>query len=192
MALVEMAGVALGQIDVRAAAIPHIERLAAETSETVSVVVPRAREGMTVAYVPGTQPIRHIVWIGRRIPLRTTAAGKTILAALHAAGRDWRTMIEPSSGAASIDPRLQKELAAIAAQGWAEEADEFEPGTSAIAAPVLDGSGGIVAAIAVSGPSDRFDAHVRRAVRGAVMDAARQVAADLGAQVPASAAGGRR
>jgi len=48
MALVEMAGVALGQIDVRAAAMPHVERLAAATNETITVAVRRGREAITV------------------------------------------------------------------------------------------------------------------------------------------------
>ena len=43
MGLVEMAGVALGQIDVRAAAMPHMADLVAELDETVAVVARRDR-----------------------------------------------------------------------------------------------------------------------------------------------------
>lgn len=184
MALVEMAGVALGQIDVRAAALPHVEALAAVTSETVSALVPRDREAMTVAYRASSHPVRHVVWIGRRIPLRTTASGKTFLAAMHAAGGDWREALGLSE--ADRDQRwvarLDNDLARITRQGFAEEVDEFEPGTSAIAVPVLDGEGRALAALSVSGPSDRLDRAARRRIRPHLVEAAADVARTLGVQ----------
>ncbi|MDH3499923.1 MAG: IclR family transcriptional regulator, partial [Acidimicrobiia bacterium] len=89
MGLVELAGVALGQIDVRAAAMPHMEELGAALNETVTVSVLRGSEAVTVAHLPANQSIRHVAWIGRRIPLRATASGKVFLAAYHATGQDW-------------------------------------------------------------------------------------------------------
>ncbi|HSF84379.1 MAG TPA: IclR family transcriptional regulator [Acidimicrobiia bacterium] len=186
MAVVEMAGVALGQIDVRAAALPHIESLAADSNETVSVLVPRGREVMTVAHRPSSQPIRHVVWIGRRIPLRTTASGKVILASMHAAGDDWRSTLGvlPEDRTASWEARLRKDLEAITRLGFAEEVDEFEQGTSAVAVPVLDGDGRALAAISVSGPSDRFNGAKRKQIRPRLLEAAGRVATTLGAQRP--------
>ena len=186
MAVVEMAGVALGQIDVRAAALPHVEVLAAATDETVSVLVPRGREAMTVAHRPSSRPIRHVVWIGRRIPLRTTASGKVILAAMHAAGDDWRSTLGvlPEDRAARWETRFQGNLEGIARRGFAEEVDEFEPGTSAVAVPVLDGEGRAIAAISVSGPSDRFNRPMRKQILPNLLEAAAHVAATLGVQRP--------
>lgn len=184
MALVEMAGVALGQIDVRAAALPHVEGLAAVTSETVSALVPRDHEAMTVAYRPSTHPVRHVVWIGRRIPLRTTASGKAFLAAMYATGDDWRTAagLQDADHGERWVRRLESDLGRITRQGFAEEVDEFEPGTSAIAVPVLDGDGRAIAALSVSGPSDRFDRAARRQIRPHLVEAAADIASTLGAQ----------
>ena len=168
MALVEMAGVALGQIDVRAAAMPRIERLSAETNETITVVVNRGREGITVAHLPSTHPIRHVVWIGRRIPLRTTAAGRVLLAAMHVRGE------------VDGETTLATDLGFITKRGYAEESDEYEIGTSAIAAPVLDYTGEAVAALSISGPSARFDSKARNAAVPLLIEVANEVAADLG------------
>ena len=194
MALVEMAGVALGQIDVRAAAMPHIERLGAETNETITVAVRRGREAITVAHLPSTQSIRHVVWIGRRFPLRTTAAGKVLLAAMGSRGEDWRALVAVAEERqpAEWETTLAVDLVAIAERGYADESDEFEIGMAAIAAPVLDHSGVAVAALSISGPSARFGFEARDAAAPWLIEAATEVATDLGMRRPASLAGNRR
>lgn len=182
MAVVEMAGVALGQIDVRAAAMPHMEQLHAEINETISVSVRRGREAVTVAHLPSTHSVRHVVWIGRRIPLRTTASGRVLLAAMHDRGEDWRDLvgIARTEGPAELEARLSTELATITRRGYATESDEFEIGTSAVAAPVLDQSGAAAAAISISAPTTRFGHDTRTAVAARLIDAADAIASDLG------------
>ena len=182
MTLVEMAGVALGQIDVRAAAMPHMEQLATETNETISVAVPRGEEALTVAHTPSTQPIRHVVWIGRRLPLRTTAAGKALLAVMNARGEPWQELVGigpegPSDG--SVED-LEAELRLATNRGYADESNEFEVGTAAIAAPILDHTGAAVGALSVSGPSTRFDPKARGIAAASLIEAARSVAVALG------------
>lgn len=182
MGLVEMAGVALGQIDVRAAALPHMERLAEETTETVSVAVRRGRDAVTVAYVPSRHPLRHVVWIGRRLPLAKTAAGTTLLAAMHAAGDDWRALaaIESQDNPAEWERDFVTTLERVLRAGYADESDQYEPGIAAMAAPVFDPSGNTTAALTVSGPSARFDAPVRAATGPLLIQTADAIAADLG------------
>lgn len=193
LAVVEMAGVALGQISVRAAAMPHIERLVADVNETITVAVRRGREAVTVAHLPSTHPIRHVVWIGRRRPLRTAAAGRVLLAAMHSRGEDWRALVgnPESDRAAQGDTTLAADLVAIIKRGYGEESDEFEIGTSAIAAPVLDHAGAAVAAISASGPSARFDSEARDAAAPLLIETANKVATDLGLGAPAALAGTR-
>ncbi len=182
MALVEMAGVALGQIDVRAAAMPHMERLADQTQETVSVTVRRGSDAVTVAHLPSRHPVRHVVWIGRRLPLARTAAGRTLLAAMHAAGEDWRGLVagDHAIRPAEWEAAFSAELEAVIAAGYADECDQFETGTAAIAAPVIDPSGATAAALVVSGPSARFDGPSRAVTAPLVIRTAEAIAAELG------------
>ena len=192
MGLVEMAGVALGQIDVRAAAMPHMADLVAEVDETVAVVARRDRDGITVAHLPSSHSIRHVVWIGRRMPLASTAAGKTLLAAMHLRGEDWRAAagMSRTERPAKWEHVLAASLEAIGAQGYADEADEFEVGTSAIAAPIRDSSGTTIAALTISGPTGRFSEDIRRETAPRLIDAANAVAADLGMRRHAVLEGG--
>lgn len=186
MGLLGMAGVALGQIDVRAAAIPHMEQLAAVTNETISVSVRRDRVAVTVAHLPSTHSIRHVLWIGRRLPLGSTATGRSLLAAMDARGDDWWALVRPTreDQSAEWETTLRADLASITRRGYAEEWDEFEIGTAAIAAPILDHTGAAIAALAISGPSARFDTERRIATAPLLIETANAVASDLGIRRP--------
>lgn len=184
MALVEMAGVALGQIDVRAAAMPHMGRLATETNETISVAVPRGRESVTVAHLPSTHSIRHVLWIGRRLPLRTTATGKALLAAMNARGETWADLLGMAEEDRPFNWRsaIESDLSLITKRGYADESEEFEVGAAAIAAPILDHTGAVVAALAISGPSARFDPDSREAAAPGLIRTSNSISAELGMQ----------
>jgi len=177
LGLVELAGVALGQVDVRAAAMPHMEGVGAATGETVAVSVQRGHQVLTVAVLPATQPIRHVSWIGRRVPLHSTAAGRVFLASTFASGGDWRSLVALAE-ADHADAELL--LDGIAQRGFAEEVDDFEEGTAAVAAPILDESGAAVAALSVSGPSDRLGPDTRAEIGRRLVDAAASISVDLG------------
>lgn len=188
LGLVELAGVALGQIDVRRAAMPHIERLAAELDETVSVCVLRGREAVTVAHAAGSRSVRHVVWIGRRIPLDRTASGRILLAAQQAGDQDWRSLGLPGQLAAEEQarpPGRDIDLERILATGVAVEIDDFEVGTTSVAVPVRDASGAVVAALSVGAPTDRFDATARAAAARLLARTADDIAAELGLRVEA-------
>lgn len=157
MAVVEMAGVALGQIDVRRAAMPHMDRLAITTRETVSLFVRRGAEALTVAHVSSPEPVRHSAWIGRRVPLDTTAPGRVL----------------------SVAPVIDLTHLADGGDGRpvAYERDEFEIGTSAVAVAILGPTDDPVAALSVSGPSERLD---EQKIVAEVIATAGRIEKDLG------------
>jgi DNA-binding IclR family transcriptional regulator len=51
---------------------------------------------------------------------------------------------------------LERELDVVREQGWAATVEEYEPGLNAVAAPVRDHDGTVVAALSVAGPSFRL------------------------------------
>ena len=183
MAIVELAGVALGQIDVRAAAMPHMEALGRALDETVSVSVLRHGEAVTVAHHPSTQPVRHVAWIGRRTPLETTAAGRVFLAAHYAPEHDavpFAGAAAPGADTAPVHGPTAPAVAQVRHDGYAVEVDEHEPGTSAVAAPIVDRHGTVIASLAVAAPSFRFGPDRIRAAGPQVVAAADAVAEQLG------------
>ena len=187
LGLVELAGVALGQIDVRAAAMPHIERLAAEVGETVTVAVVGGNEAVTVAHAASRHGVRHVSWIGRRIPLRNTAAGKVLLAAMVATSTEAPYPGVGSAGPSEAGTELRLELRVVHRRGFATEVDEFEPGVAGVAVPVQDATGAVVAAVSVSGPVERFGADERLAAIAPLRRATSDIAFDLGVRREASA-----
>jgi DNA-binding IclR family transcriptional regulator len=85
-------------------------------------------------------------------PAHATAAGKLLLAFRE----PWREVVldaplEPVTERTLIDPgAVRRDVAAARERGYAKEDGEFRPGTRAIAVPVRDGSGDVIAALALS------------------------------------------
>ena len=158
--LLSMAGVALGDIDVRASALPQLEILAAEFSETAFVVVPQQDVSVVVAEMPAPRSVRYAAWIGRQLPLHCTASGKSLLA-YREPGQQIRSLMFPlpqyTDRSLTDNVGLEKELAKVAQNGYALEIEEFELGIVAIAAPILEHTGRIAGAISIAGPAFRMD-----------------------------------
>jgi DNA-binding IclR family transcriptional regulator len=142
-----------------------MRRLADESGETVNLMVPAAAGTEAIAQEDGRHLLGATNWIGRDVPDHASAAGKVFLA--HGVSRiaprlerlTPRTLVDPAA--------LAEDLAAVRERGYATLVDELEPGLSVVAAPVFDAGGGVVAALAVSGPTTRLPPH-RLAVLGRV------------------------
>jgi len=134
---------------------PFLERVGAQTGETINLGV--ERDGMIeqIAQVDTVYVIGVGNWLGRPVPLHCTALGKVLLAydaASLPAGRLERPTEKTITGRAE----LQADLAAVRAQGYAITDSELEPGLVAVAAPVRRDGGAVVAALSVSGPATRL------------------------------------
>ena len=65
-------------------------------------------------------------------------------------------------------------------QGWAATAEEYEIGLNAVAAPIRDATGDVVAALGVSGPSFRLTVDSIPAGAALIVTGAREISARLG------------
>lgn len=157
--LISLAGVALGRVDVRAAAFDHLDELVRLTQEGASVAVLDGNETVIVFDIPSPQPVRYVNWIGRRLPLHCTASGKVLLSGIPAVTR-WPSTdlpLYPYTPYTITAPlQLDEELARIAHRGYAISIEEFELGYSAIAAPIHNHDSRIVGAVSLFGPSFRL------------------------------------
>jgi IclR family acetate operon transcriptional repressor len=147
--------VALGAQDLATQARPGMERLAAETGETVTLGV---ADGHWELRVIGQVNSRYVVgvtdWVGLTTPLHTTSDGKIVLA--FGDVEPARTPLEPRTERTITDPaELARQIDRIRREGWASAIGEFEEGLNGVAAPILDGSGRLRAALSLSGPTYR-------------------------------------
>jgi DNA-binding IclR family transcriptional regulator len=146
-------------LDLRGLALPELERLARLTHETTSLGVIDGDQLMTVAQVDGPNLVAVGDWTGRATPLHCVAPGKVIMAAL--AEREVVRIVKrglprhTERTIVDLEPLLE-ELARIRRRGYATAIGEFEPGTNAVAAPVHDARGQVIAAVDVWGPTFRL------------------------------------
>jgi DNA-binding IclR family transcriptional regulator len=128
--------------------------LGARHAETVNLYVLRDICRVCVAQQESPRPLRHVVQIGDELPLWAGASSKVLL-------RDApesllaRIARRSPAGEPHLDA-LRRWIADAAQQGYAVSHGEREEGLSAVAAAITGRSGGVVAALALSGPTLRF------------------------------------
>jgi DNA-binding IclR family transcriptional regulator len=146
--------------DLREVTLPFLQDLYELTHETVHLAVLDGIDVYCVEKVYGHRrnPVRSRV--DGVLPAHSTALGKVLLA-YASSSTQRRVLSAPLRGFTSAtvtEPlRLAGELRAIRRCGVGYDRQETHPAVTCVAAPLLDPRGQIVAAISVSGPSDRFD-----------------------------------
>ena len=144
------------------------------------------RQGeMVIAHVADCD--RHqrveVLEVGFAEAHHATAFGKVMLAFVDADVREERlarSALQPITAATVTDPALlRRQLLQVRSCGVALDIDEFRPRSSCLAAPVTDGAGRFVGAVAISTPTEglrgrRWD--VERVVRSAATRATRAYA----------------
>lgn len=183
LTLISLAGVALGRLDVRGVAQPHLNHLVEISQETVNVTVLDGQECVNVERAASPRPIRYVGWIGRRTPLHCTAAGKVLLSHLPPAKRAARLprpLMRYTDETIVEEAALEKSLERVGRQGYAIVHEEFEEGFSAIAAPVYDHTGRIAGAISISGPTYRLGPDKIETCIEPLLETAAAVSADMG------------
>ncbi len=170
------------RVDLVEAARPACRRLADATAETVNVAILSAGAALYVDQVAGGVTHSSYNWVGQRIPLHATSNGKVLLCELPPAERADLLAELPAYTPATVTDRqrLDRELDEARAQGYAVAIDELDVGLTAIAAPVRDARGAIVASLSVSGPTFRFDAARRQEVLEPLLAEAAEAGRRLG------------
>ena len=153
--LVELGNAALSRIDLRDIARPHLTALMEATGETATLSVPGETTAMTLDFAQSPSTVRSVAEIGRPSIPHATAVGKVYLAY---GGPLPDTDLVPCTHRTITDrDLLEKSIADVRARGWADGLEERELGLHAIAAPVLEAGGNLVAILGLQGPSWRFD-----------------------------------
>jgi DNA-binding IclR family transcriptional regulator len=157
--IVRLAGAAAAQLDLAKEGRRICEELAADLGETVNVAIMDGDRAVNISQVRGPAAISSHNWVGRGTPLHATSSGKVLLAYApeHVRKAALSRDLERFTSATITDPDvLQRELDVTFERGWGSTVEEYEVGLNAVAAPVRDGDGEVVAAVSVAGPSFRM------------------------------------
>ena len=164
-ALITLAGAAVNHHPVHREARQRAQQLAADLGLGVNVAIRRGDSLFYLCNFEGRLAPRSFVLMGQHNPLNATALGKCLLSGLTA---DERRSLLPElprftertiTDHATLDQAVER----VQTQGFGTEVEELALGRACVAAPILDRSGNVVAALSVSGPLSALDLTNREA-----------------------------
>jgi DNA-binding IclR family transcriptional regulator len=142
-----------------AIARPTLGELARSSGEAAGLGIP---DGDLVHYIEQVDTPNPVVvrdWTGARAPLHAVSSGQVLLAFRTPAAIDryLERPMERFTERTLADPdAVRDRLRDVRRRGYAWAIEEFDAGISSVAAPIADGSGEVIAAVHVHGPSYRF------------------------------------
>jgi DNA-binding IclR family transcriptional regulator len=161
-------------------------RYRAELVETAFLTAARGGRIVVLDKVEGGGFLRASPSIGAEVPVHATAVGKLQLAFAPDAVTLPRGRLAPFTGSTLTNrTALERDVRVARRRGWAANRDEWQPGLSVLAAPVLR-SGRLEAAIAVAAPTARLRPEDASRVVEHITAAARRVADRLAGRASGS------
>lgn len=173
--LLGLAATAMRDLPLRDLARPVLERLARSTGESAQLFVRDRDRRICVDAAESDSELRTIVEVGSSLPLTKGSAGKVFLAWTGDHDRARLT------GTADNPARLEQQVATARRRGWADSVSERAPGVASVSAPIFGPDGFLLAAISVSGPASRLGQLRAKRYAPAVIEAAKEIEAALGA-----------
>lgn len=150
--------ISLQQVDPVRLAIAELPSLALQMDCTVSIAVWGSQGPVIIRVEHGPAAVHVAMRHGIPASLRHTGTGK-IFAAFHDRQQVMEALAREGLADALDEPAFVAELADIRASGITRVQEELIPGISAMAAPVFNGFGQLVLAIAAISPSQMLDMH---------------------------------
>ena len=181
-AVMELARPFVGPADPWAFATPYLQSLTDRLGESASIAL---LDDTDIVYVARTNTRRLMtlnVKVGSRLPAHATSKGRVLLAFLPEAELDVyfdRTAIASFTSRTVVDQATLREiLDEVRQQGWAIVDQQLEEGLCSVAAPIIDPSGRVTAALSVCAHAGRVDPHTLRSeFLPLVLENARRVSA---------------
>ena len=164
-------------LDIRSLVRPHLEELGNRIGETATLSVPGEHEAFTLDFVQSQLTVRSVAEVGRTSVAHATAVGKVFLA--HGGTLRAGTLKAFTERTIADRAVLEVEVAKARETGWAQALGEREEDLNAVAAPVLDRSGKLVAILGVQGPAVRFNPRAMRAAVELLTDKAALISSAL-------------
>ncbi len=183
LGLVSLAGFVLEGLNLRDIARKHLQILADITQETINMSILNGNEAINIESIKSPKAIQYAGQLGRKNPLHATSTGKVILAYIPSTERDAllsKDLLAYTPKTIVNRAELEQSLFQISEQGYAIAQEEFNEGLSAIAAPIRDHSGQVIATVSVSGPSYRMSAKEMEKFISPLLEATQAISQELG------------
>lgn len=151
--------VVLNGLEIRQVAAPYLRELVNTVQETVNLAVLDTYEVVYIDRVGSKHMLSIHRPIGSRLPAYCTSTGKTLLAFLPAdqlqAALAIITWVRHTSTTLVTPETLLENLTLVRQRGFADSNGELLPELRAVAAPIRQHDGQVIAAVNISAPSHR-------------------------------------
>jgi DNA-binding IclR family transcriptional regulator len=158
--VLRLANAVVGRLDLVSQGHSVLDELAGSVGETVNIAVLRSHFAVNVDQAHGGAAVAAQNWTGQVTPLHVTSSGKVLLA--HQSAPSRRRLLDAAHTERFTDRTITSrrtllgQLDEIVRSGFGITIEEYEEGLNAVAAPVRDHTGEVIAAISVSGPAYRL------------------------------------
>ncbi len=183
LALFELGALVRRRMDVANEARPKLRELLEKTGETVQLGIVDHFSVLYVYEMESRRAIRMAAAVGARAPLHCTAVGKVLLASQP---QDYVKQVL-DLGLTSYTPKTitRREgvlamLAEVSARDYATDDEESEIGLRAIASPVRNHTGAVIAAVGMAAPVQRMNKKAMQTCVPDVLATAKAISARLG------------
>jgi DNA-binding IclR family transcriptional regulator len=157
----ELANAVTERLDIRHAALVHMDELLLKVDQAVNLVIRDGYDGVYIEKRETSHPVRMYTRIGRRAPLYAGACPRALIAFLPE--KDLQELL-PKLSIVPFTPSTPKDATDLAerikrerALGYCFSQGELFEGSSAIAMPVRDHTRKVVGAVSIAGPSASFN-----------------------------------
>jgi DNA-binding IclR family transcriptional regulator len=175
--------VALAELSLRDEAVPFLRGLADRFGDTSYLMIPGPDGAICVDMLQGNNPVRvNSVGVGTVLPYHI-AAGPVVMLAFSAKLRErWLAgALDQYTSRTLVDAQtLTDHLDKVVRDGYAISEEDFLYGVGAVAAPVFDAPGEIVATLSLGGVNDGFRGSRLLEIIEAVTSSARELSVHLG------------
>jgi IclR family transcriptional regulator, KDG regulon repressor len=171
------------RMDLRREALPYMKQLVEEWDETCDLSIFDSNNVFYVEVVRGNRALTIAAAVGQRLPAHSTASGKLFMAHLPKEQQEiiLSKPLRAYTGKTITSPEeLRKQFVEIRAQGFALDSEEFEVGVCAIAAPIYNRQGNVIATIGGPSPVSRMTPERIQEITTAFKLAAQQISRRMG------------
>ena len=164
---------------------PFMKELASIARETVLLTVVNGNRAVCLERVESEGAIRYTMFQpGASVPLHCGASSKILMAYLPE--EEWNRIIAKEGlrrytlNTITQKSRLRSHLREIRRKGYAFSDQEVDPDVRAIAAPILNATGQLVAGLSIAGPAYRISKRRVGVLKKTVIEYAQRISSQLG------------
>jgi DNA-binding IclR family transcriptional regulator len=171
------------RMDLRREALLYMNRLVERWDEACDLSIFDQGNAFYIEVSQGNHALTIAAAVGMRLPAHATASGKLFLAYRSSQELEStlsRPLARYTEKTISSPEDLIAQLQQIRRQGFATDDEEFEVGISAIAAPIFNQDGAIMAAMSMPSPTSRMTMERASEIAESLIEATKAVSRRLG------------